>query len=101
MKASDNHLTQGGLGVAEKDRGSFFLETARGGGLSKYVIRGTTIFGNRTTMYGLGILHNETAPRHNVLRHNQSVCETTNDDNKHANCILAKVTHKYLWISQI
>jgi hypothetical protein len=43
-------LHQGGVGVAEKDRGSFFLETPRRGGLSKYVIRGISIFGTCITL---------------------------------------------------
>jgi len=47
----------------KKDHGSFFLEMAWSSGLSRYVIRGITIFGRCSTIYGLDILHNVTALR--------------------------------------
>jgi hypothetical protein len=59
---------QGGVGIAKKDRGSFFLEMARSSGLGKYVIRGISIFGRCTTIYGL------------IRLGNLITFETTNDD---------------------
>ena len=49
---------QGGVGIAKKDQGLFFLETARSSGLTRYVIRGTTIYGSTSPKYGLTQLHN-------------------------------------------
>ena len=43
-------LCQGGVGIAKADWGSFFAETGRRIGLSKYVIRGTSIFGKCITI---------------------------------------------------
>ena len=45
-------LCQGGLGLAKKDRRSILFEMALGSGLSKYVIRGTSIFESHTSVYG-------------------------------------------------
>jgi hypothetical protein len=50
--------SQGGVGIAKKDQGLFFLETARSSGLTRYVIRGTTIYGSMSPKYGLMQLHN-------------------------------------------
>jgi hypothetical protein len=44
--------------MSKNDRGLLFLETARSPGLTRYVIRGISIYGSTSDKYGLGQLHN-------------------------------------------
>ena len=42
-------MTQGGLGIEKKDLGSIFFFSLTLGGLTNYVIRHTSIYGNVTS----------------------------------------------------
>jgi hypothetical protein len=75
-----------------KDCGSFFLETPRRGGLSKYVISAISIFGRCIILYGLIRLHNLRLDHQIDV---QCVCETMQNENKPIDHILTTLTHLY------